>query len=219
MQAPKIKALNTLFLPAEIETESQKLLVVFHGLGDSAEGYRFLPAALRLPEIQYLLVNAPNVYFTGFSWFDLYGDSAAGIIRSRKKIFTLLGELEQQGYLLENVSLLGFSQGCLMAVDTACRYPKPLASIVGISGFVGFLEEYPEKFSAVARNQRLLITHGTEDPMVPIHGAREQFRALRGMGLTLEWKEYNKVHTIDPKLEIEDIRRFLAKTLSLDLPR
>ena len=106
-----------------------------------------------------------------------------------------------------------------MAVDLACRYPAAFASVVGVSGFVGLMEDYPEKFSPVARNQKLLITHGTEDPLLPIDAARKEFEKLKGMGMQIDWREYDKVHTLDPYAEAEDIRRFLAKTLSLDLPR
>ena len=40
--------LDTELVPA-VETNSRPLLVVLHGLGDSIEGYRWLPPALRLP--------------------------------------------------------------------------------------------------------------------------------------------------------------------------
>ena len=35
-------------------------MIVLHGLGDSMEGYRWLPEALQLPWLNYLLVNAPD---------------------------------------------------------------------------------------------------------------------------------------------------------------
>ena len=39
---------------------SRRLVVVLHGLGDSMAGWRWLPEAMRLPELNYLLVNAPD---------------------------------------------------------------------------------------------------------------------------------------------------------------
>ena len=43
---------------------------MLHGLGDSIEGYRWMPEALDLPWLNYLLVNAPDanmgaIYSTG----------------------------------------------------------------------------------------------------------------------------------------------------------
>ena len=53
--------LTTELMPAA-QRDSRRLMVVLHGLGDSMEGYRWLPSALRLPWLNYLLVNAPDEY-------------------------------------------------------------------------------------------------------------------------------------------------------------
>ena len=67
--------------------------MVLHGLGDSIEGWRWLPGALDLPGLNYLLVNAPDEYYGGYSWFDYPGDIVPGIHRSRKLLFELLDDL------------------------------------------------------------------------------------------------------------------------------
>jgi phospholipase/carboxylesterase len=187
-----------------------------HGLGDSMEGYRFLPELLRIPGLHYLLVNAPDPYFTGYSWFDIYSgrsDLKEGVVRSRDLLFGVMAELEAQGWPAEHVGVFGFSQGCLMALDLACRYPKTLGAVVGVSGFVGMLEDYPEKLSPAARSQKLLVTHGTMDPLLPLPETEAQIKALKGMGLSVDWKVYTKEHTIDPHKELPDIREFLMRNL------
>jgi phospholipase/carboxylesterase len=190
---------------------------VIHGLGDSLEGYRFLPEILKIPGLHYLLVNAPDRYFTGYSWFDIYGgDMKPGIVRSRDLLFATLDELTDQGIAPGHLGVFGFSQGCLMALDIACRYPKTLGAVVGISGFVGMLNEYPEKFSAAARSQKILVTHGTMDPLLPLAQTQAQIKALQGMGLSLDWKVYEKEHTIDAGQEVQDIRTFLVRKLFRD---
>jgi phospholipase/carboxylesterase len=207
----KIGSLKFVHLPPR-EDGPKRLLVVLHGLGDSLEGYRFLPDLLRIPGLHYLLLNAPTNYFTGYSWFDLGSDLGPGVVKSRKLLFAAIQELEQSGWAPEQIGFLGFSQGCLMVLDLACRYPKKFGCVVGISGFVGFLEEYPEKFSSIAREQQILVTHGTEDPMLPIEKTRQQIQALQGMGLKILWQEYPKEHTINEE-EVRDISFFLRKHL------
>ena len=64
------------------EKNSKRLMVMLHGLGDSIEGYRWWPEAMGLPWMNYLLVNAPDEYFGGWSWFDLQ-DHAPGVQRRR----------------------------------------------------------------------------------------------------------------------------------------
>src|SRR5690242_4275749 len=75
--------LNTEFFASETPG-SKDLLVVLHGLGDSSAGFHWLPEALDLPAMNYLLVNAPDSYYGGYSWYDFTGDEAAGVERSRR---------------------------------------------------------------------------------------------------------------------------------------
>ena len=57
--------LNTELIPAA-EADSKWLMVVLHGLGDSMDGFRWLPRALDNPRLNLLLVNAPDDYLNGF---------------------------------------------------------------------------------------------------------------------------------------------------------
>ena len=209
-----ISWLKAVHLAPRERREQERLLLVMHGLGDSLEGFRFLSEVLRIPGLHYLLVNAPDRYFTGFSWFDIYGgDAKAGIQRSRDLLVATLDELFSQGWTSGQIGLLGFSQGCLMAMDLACRFPQAFGAVVGISGFVGLLEEYPEKLSAAARSQKILVTHGSQDPVLPLSDTRPQIQALQGMGLSIDWRVYEKEHTVDPRQEVQDIRTFLVRNL------
>src|SRR5215467_12900811 len=182
-------------IPAR-ETKSKRLMIMLHGLGDSIEGYRWLPEALNLPWLNYLLVNAPDSYYGGFSWFDFAGDMKPGVVRSRKLLLSLLDEQRSLGFAPEQTVLGGFSQGCLMSVDVGLRYPHRLAGIVGISGFICEPEKLLGEMSPVAREQRLLITHGTFDPMLPLRQVRQQVELLKSAWVNIEWHEFVKEHTI-----------------------
>jgi phospholipase/carboxylesterase len=189
------------------EKRSRRLMVMLHGLGDSIEGYRWLPEAMDLPWLNYLLVNAPDDYYGGYSWFDL-NNVMPGVQRSRKLLFALLDDLRGRGFPAEQVTLGGFSQGCLMAVEIGLRYAHRLAGVVGISGWVCEPEKMLKEIPPVARQQRLLMTHGMSDPLVPIAQVRPQIPLLKSGGINLEWREFKKVHTVIGE-EIEAIRDFV----------
>lgn len=193
------------------DSGSRRLMVVLHGLGDSVEGYRWLPPTLDLPWLNYLLVNAPDDYYGGYSWYDLEGDAEAGVRRSRALLTRLLDECRDRGHPSEDTLLFGFSQGCLMTVDTGLRYPHRLAGLIGISGYVHEPEELLRELSPVARDQRLLITHGTLDPLIPFAASRAQFRELERQGLAIEWHEFAKGHTIEGDRELAVIRDFVDR--------
>jgi phospholipase/carboxylesterase len=188
--------------------KSSRLMVMLHGLGDSIEGYRWWPEAMGLPWMNYLLVNAPDEYYGGWSWFDLQ-DHAPGVQRSRKLLFNLLDDLRAKNFPTEQTTLGGFSQGCLMTVDIGLRYPHRFAGLVGISGWVFELEKTIQQLSSVARQQRLLMTHGVSDPIVPIEKVRPQIPPLKAAGVNVEWREFPKAHTIHGEIELTVIRNFV----------
>jgi phospholipase/carboxylesterase len=198
--------LHTELIPAA--EKSSRLMVMLHGLGDSIEGYRWWQEAMGLPWMNYLLVNAPDEYFGGWSWFDLQ-DHAPGVHRSRKLLFQLLDDLRAKNFPTEQTTLGGFSQGCLMTVDIGLRYPHRFAGLVGISGWIFELEKTVQELSAVARQQRLLMTHGMSDPIVPIEKVRPQIPPLKAAGVNVEWREFPKAHTIHGEIELAVIRNFV----------
>ncbi|MGA9779073.1 MAG: alpha/beta hydrolase [Limisphaerales bacterium] len=199
-------------IPAR-EKNSRRLMVMLHGLGDSIEGYRWLPEAMNLPWLNYLLVNGPDDYYGGYAWFDL-NDVVPGVQRSRKLLFELLDDLRAREFPAEQITFGGFSQGCLMAVDVGLRYPRRFAGIVGISGWVCQLEKLLQELSPVARQQRLLMTHGTGDPLIRIDPVRGQIPQLKAAGINVEWREFNKVHTMIED-EIVLIRDFVSAGYSI----
>jgi phospholipase/carboxylesterase len=203
--------LTTELIPAA-EPASKALLVVLHGLGDSMEGWRWLPEQLRLPWLNYLLVNAPDDYYGGYSWYDLYGDSGPGIRRSRDLLFQVLDAQRAAGFPSAQTGLLGFSQGCLMTFDAGFRYPHRLAALVGISGYVWEPSQMVRELSPVAQAQPALFTHGRRDPLIPMANVRdEQVPVLRAAGLNVTWREFDKVHTVAGEPELAVIREFLTQ--------
>jgi len=203
-----VKMLDSKFVRAQRE-DSKDLMVMLHGLGDSSAGYEWLPGAMNLPWLNYLLVNAPDDYYGGFSWYDYMADIVPGVARSRKLLFELLDAQANRGFATERTVLGGFSQGCLMAIDVGLRYPRRFAGIVGISGYVCEPEKLLAELSPVALQQRLLITHGLYDPTIPFAPVREQINLLKSAGVQIDWQEFPKAHTIAGEPELMIIREFI----------
>jgi phospholipase/carboxylesterase len=191
------------------QPDSKRLMIMLHGLGDSSAGYEWMPEALNLPWLNYLLVNAPDDYYGGYSWYDFEADMVPGVARSRKLLFELLDGERAKGFATEQTILGGFSQGCLMAIDVGLRYPRRLAGIVGISGYVCEPEKLLAELSPVALRQQLLVTHGLYDPTIPVAPVREQIKRLKSAGVRIDWREFPKAHTIAGEPELAVIRQFI----------
>jgi phospholipase/carboxylesterase len=194
---------------AASEAGSNYLMVVLHGLGDSMEGYRWLPEALRLPWLNYLLVNAPDEYYGGYSWYDFNGDAETGVRRSRQSLTRLLEAQAKNGFPTSQTYLFGFSQGCLMTLETGLRHPSLFAGLIGISGYLLNPESLLAEMPSVAKQQRVLMTHGIYDPLLSIEMVRPQAKLLQQQGVQLDWREFPKEHTIAGEAEINVIREFV----------
>ncbi len=204
-------------LPAA-QAESRRLMLMMHGLGDSHEGYLWLPSAMQLPWLHYALPDAPDPYYGGYSWFDIFGDPVPGVRRSYALLAELLDELQHRGWPADQMVVGGFSQGGLMALEVALRYPRRLAGVVCISGAVCEPETLLREQSPVARQQRILATHGRYDDILPIEVTRRQIRRLQEGGIPIEWVEFEKAHTIAGETELNLLRQFVQSCFN-DAPR
>jgi phospholipase/carboxylesterase len=206
--------LQTEFIAAE-QPNSRDLLIALHGLGDSMDGYRWVPQMIGSPNLNVLLVNAPDAYYGGFSWYDYAAAPeivGTGVERSYRLLESLLESTEAKGFSAARTMLFGFSQGCLMCTETAVRYPKVLAGVIGISGYIHEIGRLLKLASPVAREQRFLITHGTDDPLIPLQAAQADFEKLKAEGFQVDFRTFPKVHTIiEPELAV--FRRFIAERL------
>ena len=205
------------------EGDRPPLLIVLHGLGDSSAGWEWLPGELQLPWLEYLILDAPDAYLDGRSWFGIGFPAdgrltgalppvdAGAIERSRREIEAVLAREKASGRHSGEIALLGFSQGCLMTLEAGLRHGDPLAGLVAISGWVHEPSRLVAEAPAHARSVPVLMTHGTWDPLLGIEHVRPQARAMRDAGFDVLWQEFEKEHTVAGRTEVQFIARFLEQ--------
>jgi len=102
-----------------------------------------------------------------------------------------------------------------MTVEVGFRYPHRFAGLVGVSGYVLDPVVLLKRLSPVAKQQRMLFTHGTQDPLIPFAEVRKQVDKLKTAGLNIEWREFVKPHTIAGEAELNVIRDFVRAGFAL----
>jgi phospholipase/carboxylesterase len=163
---------------------ASSLLLLFHGVGSSAENLvpvgEFLAAAFPLACI--VSVDAPNAsdMGPGRQWFSVRGvteENRAGRVQTCMPRFQhAVGDWQRHAELSpEATVLLGFSQGAIMALEST-QLAVPLAArVVSICGrFAVAPHRAPER-------TRVHLVHGEQDPVIPVTQsirAAEQLAAL-----------------------------------------
>ena len=126
----------------------------------------------------------------GFQWFPIpWIDGSSeeeqhdGLLRAVDDLNAFLdGVMVDEDLLPEQVMVLGFSQGSMMALHVLPRREDPVAGIVAISGRL--LDPEALKDEAACKPPVLLI-HGDQDDVVPPQSLPEAAEALEAAG----WKE------------------------------
>jgi len=208
------------FIPAKSKkwARNPKLMIVLHGRGDSLKPFRDLPDELELPEMNYLLLNAPRKFDGGYTWYALEPNHAKGIQRSRQKLHTLIDQLRFQGWRTKDIYLFGLSQGCLMSCDLSMTYPEAFAGVLGISGYVWFFEQWRSKVSKATFKTPWIMTHGFDDRDIPIEETRAQVKKLLNAGVRLEWMEMVKGHEVETTFEAPMLGRWVRRQVARKLP-
>ena len=203
-------------------------LIVLHGLG--ADGYDFVPICGELDlkslgAVRFVFPHAPerpvtiNGGYVMRAWYDILGadlvkrEDEAGLRESLAQITELIDHERARGVAAERIVIVGFSQGCAMALMTALRYPERLGGAVGLSGYLPLAATTAAERSAANADLPIFMAHGTQDPVVvPARGTASR-DALRALGHEVQWHEYPMPHSVCMD-EIGDLNAWLLKQLA-----
>lgn len=175
------------------------LVVTLHGRGASADDLAPLAPELDATHYRYVFPNGRLPVdlggWMGFAWYDV-GNQAADLPASRAAVQALLGDLwARSGLGPARTVLLGFSQGAVLTLDVGLRSAARFAGLVAMSGYL-FEDAALPAALARARDQRVLIIHGVEDPVLPIDRGRAARQALEAAGLQPEYHEFPMGHEV-----------------------
>ena len=176
-------------------SEVTKQLVIFvHGYGADGQDLIGLAPyfARHLPDAAFVAPNGPqpcDMSPMGFQWFAINQFDASSRLNGVLEAAPILNqfidqELENHGLKDENLLLVGFSQGTMMSLHVGLRRERQLAGILGYSGLLAGPELIGDEIKS---KPPILLIHGDQDEMLPVHHLHDAVDALGGAGLNLEW--------------------------------
>ena len=175
--------------------EARSAVILLHGYGANGRDLIGLtePLAEHMPDTLFLSPDAPETCEgagPGLQWFPIpWIDGSSeemardGLMRAVADLQSFLdGVMVDEDLLPEQVVLLGFSQGSMMALHAGPRREDPVAGIVAFSGR---LLEPELLIEEAASRPPVLLIHGDRDDVVPVQAMPQAARALEAAG----WSE------------------------------
>jgi phospholipase/carboxylesterase len=187
-------------------------MLLVHGRTGNLRLLEWYSKRFQVPGMAYMTIQAPyadqrpDQKDEGYSWFL---ENYEGLQKSRADLAAMIEEIHEHGLKYEQIYWLGFSQGAVMGLDLALRSNHILGGFFCISGFCLKTDEYPAAFGTAAKKQKILITHGTRDEILPFDRAKASYDKISALGVPLEFKSFDKPHSFHLQQEVP----FLEKTL------
>ncbi len=200
-------------------TDKAELLLLFHGVGSSAENLAPLGQALALqrPDAWIVSVRSPehSDFGQGWQWFSVQGVTelnrpdrvAVAMPAFMQRIQSWQSET---GVGPERTTLIGFSQGAIMALESTqlADTTSHAASVIAIAG----------RFSKPPRrapvNTTVHLLHGEQDQVMPIGLAVDAESDLRSLGALPTFDRFAGLgHGIDARVVEAIGQRLRASSL------
>jgi phospholipase/carboxylesterase len=188
-------------------------IIVLHGRGVTGQDLASLAGEISLDGIRWIFPDGPMEMpgsWGGRAWYEIPPDPPRGIFQSRKLLFGLIEWLESESIPSRRIALMGFSQGAVMSLDVGLRYPKRIAGIVAMSGYLALPDTLRSEKSPTAAGLPILMTHGKNDDVLPVDGARKAQAILRAEGASVRLSEYLMGHQVIPEV-LGEVENFLVK--------
>tara|TARA_B100000700_G_scaffold226302_1_gene249774 strand:- start:655 stop:1308 length:654 start_codon:yes stop_codon:yes gene_type:complete len=169
-------SLNTTIINPISKQKPKNAVILCHGYGGDGNDISILANYWKnyLPDTIFLCPDAPEkcaVSSVGYQWFDLMDQSKQQILTkslvAEMKLNQLIDEVKVQNNLEANKIILGgFSQGCMISLQTGIKRRDKINSIIGYSGKIIDTEHLSKN---IVSRPKVILMHGDKDEIVPIN--------------------------------------------------
>jgi phospholipase/carboxylesterase len=177
--------------------EANRVLILLHGRGASAQDILSLTHYLNVIETHLLAPQATNFSWYPQSFLAPEKHNEPWLTSALDLIDSLIEDLLKAGKTLGQVVLLGFSQGACLTLEYAARHAKPYGGVAALTGgLIGESLDY-SRYSGDFEGAPVFIGNSDIDPHVPLARSRESGKILEDLGASVTLKVYPGMgHTI-----------------------
>ena len=173
-------SLNTIILEPLSKAKPKNAVILCHGYGGDGKDISILAGYWRsyLPDTIFICPDAPekcDASPSGFQWFDLMDQTPEQILSkslvAEIKLNKLIDEVKEKNSLSANQIVIGgFSQGCMISLQTGIKRKDKINSIIGYSGKIIDTAHLGKN---IISRPNIILMHGDIDQVVTIDGLLE----------------------------------------------
>ena len=166
-------SLDTIIIPPDNDNEIKNAVILLHGYGGDGKDISLLTLNWKrfLKNTVFLCPNGHEkceINPIGFQWFDLSKDDEEYILNksleAENEIKKFIEEVKNKYNINNsNIVLSGFSQGCMMAINTAITSEEEFNCVVGFSGKIINRNNLQTR---IQNKSKILLVHGDQDEIV-----------------------------------------------------
>ena len=198
--------------------KNNKVIIMFHGYGSNKDDL-FSFAKFMNPNFLIISIQAPiQMDYNSYCWWSLSLNNDMQLQMDVKEAKNSLNELNRfisadlsvkYNFGLNQVYLLGFSQGCMISYTLSINYPKKYKKVIGLSGKIPYeILKYDEKEDYTDHN--FFCSHGIYDQVIPIEIGRESDKWLSKNKISHKYLEFDSAHGINAE-NFEQMTHWLNK--------
>ncbi len=179
---------------APLSGETRSVVVFLHGYGANGADLLGLadPLGEHLPDTLFIAPDAPESCAGapfGYQWFPIPWIDGSSEEEAARGMQAAVADLDafldailvDEDLLPEQMALVGFSQGTMMALHVAPRREDPVAGVIAFSGRLLQPEVLADE--TVSR-MPILLVHGDADDVVPVQSMPQAAQALQDASFT-----------------------------------
>ena len=165
--------LDTVVIPPENDEPIKNAVILLHGYGGDGKDISLLTLNWKrfLKNTIFLCPNGHEqceINPIGFQWFDLTKQDEMYILKKSREaeiiIKKFIDEVKSK-YQLSNkdIVLSGFSQGCMMSINSGVTSEEEFNCIIGFSGKIINTKDLQTR---IKNRSKILLIHGEQDEIV-----------------------------------------------------
>ena len=187
--------LNVTSIDPLSKNKPKQAIILCHGYGGDGRDISTLAIGWQrfLPDVIFLCPDAPEVCSVspqGYQWFDLTSEKKEIILEkslvAEEKLSIFLDQVLNNLQLeCSEIALVGFSQGCMISIQTGLKKKEEINCIIGYSGKV---INQSHLLNNIRSKPKIFLMHGANDTIVPPTHLLEAKEYLNKCGLKIKTK-------------------------------